>query len=367
MNKIKFETNLNRAIKNNALTIYMVNRFFKDEKKSLFNNEKIENLVQEHFSELVKGIGKGNVDVLIDTLYEQDSMRKFLESDSTVKYLLDNSTHYDFEALFFESSIKNQAQQYIRNNFDHVIETYSLKHIVSIYKRMPLTKEMKYKIDNYFEKHKEEFLKEILTVNLSIKGQIDDKQMDTLIGLVTKAVVKALKDENCTITDTKNIVGGGFSNVIMIGNTIIKVGLPRKTFNIPNDKRLLQPHLRKDFSKSHGVNAVIEVCDKVDTNITLSDDQLYQIYKDLRERGIVCGDFKYDNVGRLLKDNLPRNSVNNGMIGEVKETLKAGDYVILDTDFIYKEDDPNIELTSDMSRRFERRYQENKVTKSKKL
>ena len=63
----------------------------------------------------------------------------------------------------------------------------------------------------------------------------------------------------------------------------------------------------------------------------------------------MCGDFKYDNVGRLLKDNQPRNNEKNGMIGEVNESLKAGEYVILDTDFIYREGDPNIDLTSDIS------------------
>ena len=90
------------------------------------------------------------------------------------------------------------------------------------------------------------------------------------------------------------------------------------------------------------------------------------IYKDMRSRGIVCGDFKYGNIGVLLKDNPPRNNIKNGMIGEVKETLGVGEYVLLDTDFIYKEDDKNIDLTSDMSRSFESRYQKEKANHMKR-
>ena len=64
-------------------------------------------------------------------------------------------------------------------------------------------------------------------------------------------------------------MSGAFSNVLRIGDTIVKVGIPRKTFNIPNDKRILQPYLRNDLSEKFGINAVIEVCDRVDTDIFL--------------------------------------------------------------------------------------------------
>ena len=137
---------------------------------------------------------------------------------------------------------------------------------------------------------------------------------------------------------------------------IVKVGLPRKTFDIPNDKRILQPYLRKDLSKEYGVEAVIEVSDRVDTDISLSEDELYEIYKDMRNRGIVCGDFKYDNVGKLIKPNISHNDEINGMIGEISETFNSGEYVIIDTDFIYNENDPNIDLTSNLSSKFENRY-----------
>ena len=121
--------------------------------------------------------------------------------------------------------------------------------------------------------------------------------------------------------------------------------------------------MRRDLSEEFGIEATIEVSDRVDTDISLNEDELYAIYKDMRDRGVVCGDFKYDNIGKLLKPNTPRNNPSNGMIGEVNETLNPGDYVIIDTDFIYREADPNLNLSSNLSSEFESRYKNEQTKK----
>lgn len=365
MNKKKFKNKLDNALKNGSLTIYFVRKLFEEEKRSLFNNEKIEDLVSANFASIVDGVGKGNVDTLVDTLYEHESMRSFLEREDTIKYLLDTVEVYDFETIVFSSALKDKAKQFIENNFDYVINNYDLKKITEIYDGMHLSDEMKEKMDEYFSGKEEEFLRDVLTSTLSFKGNVDEKQLSTLVHLVKPLVDTALVREKCRITDTKILRGGGYSNVLQIGNTVIKVGLPRKTFEIPNDKRILQPILRRDLRREQGINAVIEVSDRVDTDIVLSEEEMYKIYKDMRDRGIVCGDFKHGNIGVLLRDNTPRNIKENGMRGNVTETLKAGEYVLLDTDFIYSEDDPNIDLTSDMSRKFEKRYQSQMMNKGR--
>lgn len=365
MNKHKFKNKLDNALKNGVISMHFVDRLFKEEKRSLFNNEKIENLVSANFDSFVKVAGEGNVDTLIDTLYGHETMRPFLEREDTIKYLLDTSRPNDFDLIVFSSALKDKAQEYIRNNFDYVISNYPVKKITPLYERMQFNEESKKKLDDYFDEKKEDFLRDVLTSTLSIKGNVDKKQLYTLVELVKPLVDTALVREKCKITDTKTVHGGGFSNVLIIGDTVIKVGLPRKTFEIPNDKRLLQPHFRRDLREEHGIDAVIEVSDRVDTDLILSEDEMYAIYKDMRDRGIVCGDFKHGNIGVLLRDNVPRNKKENGMIGNVTETLEVGEYVILDTDFIYSEDDPNIDLTSDMSRKFEKRYQSQTMNKTR--
>ena len=366
MNKYIFKSRLDKTIKNNAFSLYFVEQLFKEERNSLIANEKIETLISDNFDSFLEGIGRGNVDALIEVLYAKPSMREFLTSDDTIKVILEKSDHGDFECVVFDSPIAIKAQEYIKNNIEDIVDNYSIKKITPLYERMDLSESMKALIEGCFQNKKEEFLKDILTSTLSFKGKVDENQLDKLVKIVLPIVDKTLEKEKCKLVDTKVLRGGGFSNVLAIGDTIIKVGLPRKTPNIPNDKRLLQPYLRRDLSGKYGINATIEVCDRVDTNLNLSEDKMYMIYKDIRSRGIVCGDFKYGNIGVLLKDNHPRNNIKNGMIGEVKETLGVGEYVLLDTDFIYKEDDKNIDLTSDMSRSFESRYQKEKANHMKR-
>ena len=312
MNKNKFKSKLDNALKNGFISMRFVDSLFKEEKRSLFNNAKIEDLISANFASFVKVAGEGNVDTLIDTLYEHETMRPFLESEDTIKYLLDTSSPSDFDLIVFSSALKDKAKEYIANNFDYVISNYPIKKITPLYERMQFNEESKKKMDDYFDEKKEEFLRDVLTQTLSIKGKVNEEQLDTLVQLVKPLVDTALAREKCKITDTKTIHGGGFSNVLIIKDTVIKVGLPRKTFEIPNDKRLLQPHLRRDLSSEYGIDAVIEVSDRVDTDLILSEDEMYAIYKDMRDRGIVYGDFKQGNIGILLKDNTPRNNSKNG-------------------------------------------------------
>ena len=102
-----------------------------------------------------------------------------------------------------------------------------------------------------------------------------------------------------------------------------------------------------------------------ETKVKLSKEELYAIYKELRDRGIVYGDMREGNIGRLIRDNPPRNDVKNGMIGEINDSLEIGDYVILDTDFIYTENDPKIRIISDLSKVFETRYKNETIIKTR--
>ena len=69
------------------------------------------------------------------------------------------------------------------------------------------------------------------------------------------------------------------------------------------------------------------------------------------------------NLGSLIMDNdynwkdeLGDDVSARGLIGEYDEKLKSGDIVIIDTDYIFNENDPNIVEGSIDYRVFERRY-----------
>ena len=183
-----------------------------------------------------------------------------------------------------------------------------------------------------------------------------------------------LHSENCRYSDINSVTSGGYSQVYKIGNKILKVGKPRASYSIPNHRRLLQPLIRTNLIDEENNNipiACIEIQDGVDLSETISKEELYYIYKELREDGIIWSDAKIGNIGKLRRDNVPTlegermdvapNSV--GFINEKNDSeLSTGDWVIIDSDFVYREDDPNLDwAVNSYSQEFERKYQSEKA------
>lgn len=197
-----------------------------------------------------------------------------------------------------------------------------------------------------------------------------------------------------TIDDFKELSEGMYSTAYQIGDYVLKIGNRRSDAKIPNHRRILQPILRAKINPySNKDNNFIEVQNAVDGEWYKDMDWedvkeiLYDVYCDMRKSGIIWYDVKPENVGRLRKPNkvnfkyfdpykneevdiFPTEEA-TGLQGELseKEILKAGDYVVLDTDFIERYDNNAIDLDeADISRsslqiEFEERYQKEKKEK----
>lgn len=110
-----------------------------------------------------------------------------------------------------------------------------------------------------------------------------------------------------------------------------------------------------------------EVIEKVDTNINdITKEEIYKLYKNIREIGLIWTDVKIDNVGRLIKDNKIywyENITPSDETLEFTKTignyqLKKGELIVLDGDYIYNENDHNINSKmSNLQTEFEKTYQ----------
>ena len=191
--------------------------------------------------------------------------------------------------------------------------------------------------------------------------------------IVKLMVLDVMKNEKVKFSDiTYN--DGGFSRVILIGNKVIKIG-NRITKKFPNNPYIIAPLLRKEL-KVNGESCFAEVTERVDTSKKASEEELYQLFKNLRDLKLVWTDIKSANVGRLTRENIIhwRDSLNPtekvlGLDTKRGDTiLKEGDLVILDADFIYDENDPNIEYSNSkfLYDEFEKRYQREKRDLKKK-
>ena len=140
---------------------------------------------------------------------------------------------------------------------------------------------------------------------------------------------------------------GDFSNIYKIGNKILKVGAPRGEFKIPNHRRILQPIVRKSFKDENGDSlACVEITQRVDTDIqeSINKEDVYEVWKELRDAGIIWTDATIENVGRLLSRNVPTlhgeemyvEPESAGLIGKNNgNPLERGQLVVIDTDYVF--------------------------------
>lgn len=236
------------------------------------------------------------------------------------------------------------------------------------------------KIHELYSENKEDFARAILDTTLFQKMQNADscipserEDVEKYVPAFSKILDETFQEQGRRFSALNLIYEGWYSNIFQIGNKILKVGVPRRTYEIPNHRRILQPFLRENFETKDGKPfACIELSEAVAVQKLMNYTVLYDIYKELREAGIVWGDAKTENIGILNDVNLPKYNKqpfqNNpefvGLNGEIKEQpLDIGDYVILDTDFLYAldsnekvEKDSGIHLLG-LSERFEEQYQ----------
>ena len=207
-----------------------------------------------------------------------------------------------------------------------------------------------------------------------VKGLHSDIKDEITLQMLQLIYKELMDKQNLSIRDIEPLGRGSYSNNYKIGQFILKIGETRRTKIIPYHRRILQPIIRQDTSSNRENNLYLEIQNEVDNkwyqDMTEEqiEEELYKIYKEMREEGIIWTDVKKQNVGRLirpnktnyyeetlegdiknrktLKINKKELDVNDNSLGIVdrkkEECLQPGELVILDTDYIFKKEDINI-------------------------
>lgn len=264
---------------------------------------------------------------------------------------------------FLDDLMEYNESEYICDNMEQIINSSDIHSLI----KSNLLKKLKQLDSDKFEKLHS------LIVNKMTK--VNHKFIDStiLFGLTT-IVDEIANNENVDISDIEYIATGTFTDVYKLGNKVIKFGKNRLTDKIPYHKRILQPLIRRKVSS--GINDLyIEISEYVQTDNSITDDDAYLIYKELRNDGIIWIDAKRENLGRLEKNNIAHFNeplyVKNETVGYIPETLygneplQKGDLVIIDTDFLFREDDFDVthldsRINTEFYRVCEQRYQEEK-------
>lgn len=286
----------------------------------------------------------------------EENQRNFL------KILVENKCDIFYAAIEYHGNSK----QVIYDNLPLFIQNAQ-----NLYSLMDCVKEdpnALFQVKEYLDHNEERAINSILCEITDFLRIVNASLTDSTLKEITKLLIlDIMKNENVKFSEiTSNF--GAFSYVLLIGDKVIKFG-DRDIKTFPNNPYIIAPLLRKEI-KSNGESCFVEVTERVDTSIKPSREELYQLYKKLRDLGLIWTDIQENNVGRLKKDNVihwnenltPSEKVLGLQTKRSETILKEGDLVILDADFIYDENDSNIHYSNKKSIyiEFEKRYQSEK-------
>ncbi len=322
------------------------------------------NLLIEHekFSKHLK--------TFLKSIYEEKILDRYKDEilDSVLKHLKKDSSKtvlFDYLVMDFFIFLDKMSDDYIEKNIDKFIEAINgfMEKIV-VDRLEPTENESAFILNTITKKARS---------NNMINNLLESKK-DFIISLFTGLPKEELKKielydfylnliddllrlENKKLKDLE-YHNGGFSNVIIIGDKVLKTG-EKNTYEIPYNKRFLQPLIRqyvKSERKCRGGyyenHECIEVYERVSTK-NITDDDAYFVFKELLDEGILWADAAPRNLGKLLKPNKVylneaydlKNGikeeyyVDDEVVGiirkENKEILQEGELVITDIDEIY--------------------------------
>ncbi len=316
------------------------------------DSDKFNDFIDEDILKVVSSMDLSNMfySDMLNKLNE-DNQRKFLN------ILIENKCDIPYLAIEY----KGNNRQIIFDNLSLFIENaQNLYNLMNFVKDNPTALSQ---VKDYIDNNEEKAINSIFCeTNHLVK--IKDPTLKEIIKLI---ILDVMKNENAKFSDiTYN--GGGFSRILLIGDKVIKLG-DRVTKSFPNNPYIVAPLLRKEFNINNE-SCFAEVTERVDTSTSVSKEELYQLFKNIRNLGLIWTDIKQSNVGRLKRKNIIHWQENLNPSEEVlgleskreQMVLDKGELVILDADFIYDENDSNINYANNklLYDEFEKRYQNEK-------
>lgn len=315
--------------------------------ENLYNIPTSEKYFRENFLEIFRSNNK--IEFLNECLKNPKMVPIIFENIVNIfKYFSSTSLIFTLDA-FEDHNLLDEFNSSLNDHFEEILNNTSFLNVYTILllDRVKITKENKEIFNEYLLLNKDQLIQIIMEYS------IDGLYYEELYFVVEKLLDEICENEGLRYADIKRVDSFScYSKVYIIGTKVFKIGT-REVYKIPDDPRLLKPLIRVDLKKysNRKLDKVIEVQEFVDTNLKLTVEEKYAIYKEMRERGVIFADLKTANFGRLLKDN---NTYWNKELADIRTAkgfrnisstvLKKGEIVILDTDYLYFEKDKNIDL-----------------------
>lgn len=279
------------------------------------------NLLLDNFNLLIKDKNfSKNLSYFLKSVYEEKIFNRYKNEilDATLDHLINDpneTVSFDYLVMDFFIYLDKMSDDYVEKNIDKFI--YVLGNFIKkidIYRLEATNDESALIINTIIKKAKkikkmEIFLNANVDFIISLFTDLEKEELEKieLYDFYLALIKDLLKMEGKKLKDIE-FYNGGFSNVIIIGDKVLKIG-EKNTYEIPYDKRILQPIIRqyvKSQRKCRGGyysnHECVEVYERVDTK-NITDEDVYLVFKELLEKGILWADAATRNLGKLLKPN----------------------------------------------------------------
>ena len=285
---------------------------------------------------------------------------------------------------YFLESVASYNSKAIDNNIEFLFSKENENEILNIFLVIKnKNRRLNRIINNQIQKNSKLFLRALWhgtewQEREKWERRFGETEKEECVTSLNYALREVLDETNKDYTDIEYINEGSYAVAYRIGNRVLKLGDEFAKYKIPNHRRILQPIARANYTlEDRRVMAFFEVTSYVDINFSeeeRDEEKLYEIYKELRDSGIIWLDAKWSNVGKLLNENRTTWKGKNvevapksvGFSEEYKgNPLKKGELVVIDLDFLFSENDPNLkqlkeEYSSKYSLKFDIRYRREK-------
>ena len=365
--------------------------------RKMFSNfgkkKTVKHIIEDNFDEILEKTKDSDLDLLIINLIEKPEFQHLIMDKLPIilNRLIEDATalRINDKELFEKILEFPEGKEYINQNIDTLLEKMPINKMFQFSQYLKgFSDNVDNKLNELLRNNKVEIAKQLLEDCIILRSNLYTQELLDKYKLTLSIMIDELiESENCRekgdrryrYIDINYLNRGTYSDIFQIGSKVIKIGGPRETYAMPNHRRILQPLIRTNFIDEKNRNipfACIEISEKVEPLLEedMDEEKMYEIFKELREAGIICTDFKLPNLGRLNKKNVPSlngeqidvapNSVGFTTDEPEDNVLDSGEIVIIDTDYIYNEGETNIIWQEKgYSKAFERRYQQEKAAK----
>lgn len=343
--------NYNKLKENNIDTYSIINRITK------YSNDKLISYIDK----LIPVIDDFTLRNILDKIKDNEEVMNYIID----KYLINSTISIKLTSFLLKNNLYIDK---VYQNFDNIISN-NIKDLYELKKQGTLNEEASTKISKIVQNNEEYLNNTIEDILKEIYGEKFNSK-DFKVGIDTiKIIIKELcQNENKTYGNIEYLGKGTFSYVLAVGDKVLKIGIKRYTDSFPNNPYIITPLLRESIKINEENKIFLEVTERVDTKTEVTTEELYQLYKKIRDLGLVWTDVAKRNVGRLKKDNIVHWNTPLSPTDEALELkkyinapqLKKGDLIILDADHIYEGYKYNL-----TNKEFEDRYQEELKEKNK--